>query len=564
MAVGASRAAHERLGRQPVGPRRASPTGLALDLWRGALLLATVLRFWLGPLFSTLLRRPSMHLSRGERVRIGLEELGLTYVKLGQFLAMRFDILPADVCRELMKLFERVPPVPFSKVQETIESELGRPLADLFPTFRVEPVATASVAQVHEAWTRTGERVAVKVQRPGIERIFASDMRNLFRVAAIVDALGLLGALSAVEYAREFAAWTERELDFVTEGRTAERLGASALVYERVPRIRWELTSRKVLTMDFIDGVSLNDVAYVLETEGPEGIAKRYPGLDVSLVANRVAFASLRQIFVTGFFHGDPHPGNILIRSDNTFAFIDFGIFGHLTDYLREQLTGAIENVAFGNIDRSFYFYAKLADPTVETDIRAFEREAKKVLRAWFEAVRDPQRPPAERHLGKYLGEITEALRHNRLRMSPETLLFWRSLHALDSTALRFGPYFDILTAMREFFERTRPSLVRRAIDAAAHPNRTAIVAELGQLSRQRLTALMRADGSRLRASLVLDEAPELRRSENRSARLGAAAIVALSLVTLVATQDPPAVRLAGALAMVLLAVASLAEVRRA
>jgi ubiquinone biosynthesis protein len=544
-------------------PRHARPSDLAIDLSRAALLLAKALRLWLGPLVSKLLRRPSMNLSRGERIREALQELGLTYVKLGQFLAMRFDILPADVCRELMKLFEDVHPVPFRRVQETIESEFDRPLDELFMTFEREPVATASVAQVHEARTRTGERVAVKVQRPGIERIFASDMRNLLRVAAIVDALGLLGELSAVEYAGEFASWTRRELDFVAEGRTAEHLGENALAYEGIPGIHWELTARRVLTMDFIDGVSLNSLAATLETEGLEGLAERYAGLDISVVARRVAFASLRQIFVKGFFHGDPHPGNVLIRADNTFTFIDFGIAGDLTDYLREQLTGAIENVALGDIDRSFYFYAKLADPTVETDLRAFEREAKTVLRAWYEAVRDPQRPPAERHLGKYLGEVTEALRTNRLRMSPETLLFWRSLHALDSTAQRFGSYFDILSALREFFEQTRPGLAHRALDAAAHPNRTAAVADLWQLSRQQLP-LVRRNVTRISSNLLLHEARKLRRSEDRNAKLAASAIVAISLVTVVAAHHEPAVRLAGTLALILLALAALAEVRRA
>jgi ubiquinone biosynthesis protein len=388
--------------------------------------------------------------------------MGLTYVKLGQFLAMRFDVVPPDVARELGRLFEDVAPLRTDVIHTLVEAELGAPIEELFACFRPSPVAAASVAQVHEAWTVDGRHVAVKVQRPGIERIFASDIRNLRRLARLADRLGLLGALSALEIVDEFSRWTAREFDFVTEAMTAERLRASALPYEHAPTIEWALTTRRVLTMQFLEGISLATLGGILDDGGFEELQRRLPWLDLPVLVHRVATACLRQIFVKGFFHGDPHPGNILVQEDNTVAFVDFGIFGELTDYHREQLAAMIESVALGDVDRSFRYYSALADPTADTDFASFEREGKAVLRRWYEAMHASDGAPGAKHLGRYAGEMTEVVRRHRLRLSPETLLFWRALHALDSTAVRIGERFDLLSELRGFFESIRPGFADR------------------------------------------------------------------------------------------------------
>src|SRR5688500_13199023 len=231
-------------------PRRET----ALDIRRAALPLWEGLKL----VMSLLLRRArGLPADYPKRVRRALERLGLTYLKLGQYLAMRLDLLPEELCEELSRLYEDVSPVGFGGVQATAEAELRGPLGQLFLSFKREPVAAASAAQVHEARTFSNERVAVKVQRPGIQPIFAADMRNLRRAAALADALGFSGTLSMKEIVGEFERWTARELDFLTEGRTAERLRHSATAHEVVPAIYWELTTSKVLTMQFVDGMSL-------------------------------------------------------------------------------------------------------------------------------------------------------------------------------------------------------------------------------------------------------------------------------------------------------------------
>ena len=221
-----------------------------------------------------------------------------------------------------------------------IETELGASLEEIFPRFDHEPIASASVAQVHAASTRRGDRVAVKVQRPGIEAVFAADMANLRLLAALADAMQLMGNL--LRYGRSsqcWKTWTRRELDFTLEGRTADQLRNSAIEGETVPRVYWEFSTRRVLTLEFIEGLSLSRVIDLVESEAVVELKRSLPNLDLRIVAHLLATALLHQLFVRGFFHGDPHPGNIIVLPDNTIAFVDFGIFGALSEYQRHILS---------------------------------------------------------------------------------------------------------------------------------------------------------------------------------------------------------------------------------
>ncbi|HJQ31339.1 MAG TPA: AarF/UbiB family protein [Pyrinomonadaceae bacterium] len=435
---------------------------LFLDVRRALLPLWLLLNFGLPPLLRYFLGLRQKDRDYPKNIRLALERLGLTYLKLGQFLAMRLDLVPQEVCQELAQLYEDVSPVPFEKVKAAVESELRAPLASLFPVFEREPVAAASVAQVHEARTRSNERVAVKIQRPGIGRIFAADLRNLRRIASLADRLRLFGTLSLKEVVDEFGEWTTRELDFITEGRTAERLRRNAAEYEVVPLIYWELTTRKVLTMEFIDAPSLAQVLSLAEQGRDEVIFARLPNLDFGRAGSNMAQACLRQLFVDGFFHGDPHPGNILILDGNRVAFVDFGIFGRLSDYQREVLAAYIESTAVGNLNQSVRNFLKLATPTEETDLRAFELEATGILRRWYESSRSPAATFKERAMGKYFGELLSAVRRHRLRMRVDTLIFWRALNSLDYSALTMSRHFDLLRELRKFFKQLRPGPAER------------------------------------------------------------------------------------------------------
>jgi ubiquinone biosynthesis protein len=407
--------------------------------------------------------------------------MGLTYLKLGQFLALRFDLLPKEVLAEMNNLFENVENVPFERIRQQIERELQRPLEEVYPVFDPVPVGAATVAQVHEAVTFRNERVAVKVQRPGIDRIFRADIRNLRKLSRLADLFHLGGAFVLTDVLDEFDQWTGRELSFRSEANTAERLRRSALPYEIIPRIYQDLSTDKMITMEFIQGLSLAKVIELKEEGGLEAVKERLPDLDLSLIGNRIANAVLRQLFITGFFHGDPHPGNIFIQNNNTVAFLDFGIFGEMNGEQLEILSGHLENIALGNINESFRYYAMQYQPTEDTDMIQFEKEGREVLRRWYLISIDPYAKAEDKHLGKVGSEMFDVIRRNKLKGTTSVLLFWRALYALDVSALKLAEYFDLMVEMKAFFIRIRPGLCERAISTAANRDTHEAIGRLGQ-----------------------------------------------------------------------------------
>jgi ubiquinone biosynthesis protein len=453
-----------------IDPGQSRSGGLLLDVGRLLLLLATAasVAFTFG-LSVAAGRRPTPEML-GARLRAALQRMGLTYVKLGQFMAMRFDILPEAICNQLAQLFDDVAPAPAPALKRALEHELGAPVERVFQSFDWEPMAAASVAQVHRATLPSGQAVAVKVQRPGVARIFAADMRNLVRLARLVDSMGLLGAQSIRDAVLEFERFTSRELDFMTEGRTAERVRENAGPNEYAPRIFWEYTTPRVLTMELISGHRLSDLIAAQGTHSPD-----LPDLDRA--ALNLAQACLRQLFVTGFFHADPHPGNIFVLDDGSICFVDFGIFGQLSPARRETFAAYIEDVAMGNLAGAYRHFMRLLIPTRETDHRRLRADIEAIFSRWRAASLDPDTPLRERHLGKYVGEFIAAIRVHKVRMSLDTLLFWRTLIVLDATALRFRDSFDLLAVMRQFFAETRPGLAERIL--AALQDRSAALAAL-------------------------------------------------------------------------------------
>lgn len=517
---------------------------LVVDLQRIVALLRTVIKYGADPLIRRVFRlRPRPPLV-AIRLRLALEELGLLYLKMGQYLSTRFDVLPSDVCQELNKLLENVPPTPFSAAKTLIETELQAPLPSLFSDFRENPIASASVAQVYEAWTVGGDRVAVKVQRPNIERFFAADMRNLKRIAVLMDTLGMLGSLSMKEIVDTFESWTARELDFRLEGYTAERLGANAVKGEIIPRVYWSLTTRRVLTLEFIEGISLARVVELLEQGDTEAIGSSLPRLDVKLVGHLLATAFLHQCFVTGFFHGDPHPGNLIVRADNSVAFIDFGIFGELSEYQRDVLLGHIENIALGNIPLSFHYYAKQAIPSSETNERQFAREGTAILQRWYESSRDPFATADQRHLGRYSAEMFDTVRRNHVRISTSTLLFWRALNVLASTAARLPEHFDLLAEMKSFFYSTRQGLGPQLLDSLTVLEYLGTPLSLVSSARRSLETL---DLLTLRGVGVsrIEESFDTEHSVTLATKCAAAAIIGLSLVVVSVSVINPRLRIA-------------------
>ena len=478
-----------------------------------------------------LLGRLVMHLPVRDRdsvrLRLTLERLGTTYLKLGQFLAMRFDLLPRPLCDELQKLFEHVPSLPFATIRGVIEQELGAPIAQLFADIDPQPIGSASIAQVHRATGLDGQKLAIKVQRPEIAEKLTADMRALGRLAAMIDRLGVFPGLSLSELVGEFAAFTQRELDFVREAATAMRLREHRTAHETVPRIHLGLSSSRVLAMDFIDGLSIAEAARLQAAGRHDLIAAKLPGFEPGVTLHHFAMASLHQLFGTGFFHADPHPGNILLLANNRIAFIDFGIFGNLNREKRELLMAYTESAATGDIGNAWYAFARLSTPTDRTDMRAYRQATAHHLSHWYQT--SLLRGETQPHIGELVGQLTDIMRRHHVRIDLETLLFWRAVIALDSSALTLCPEFDLAAEIRLYFAAARLSPAQRMLSVATDRIRIAALTSLLDIGPHAAAAVM-ATGSDERPLVIarrLDAAGN--RAGDRMARIAIGAVIVVA-----------------------------------
>jgi predicted unusual protein kinase regulating ubiquinone biosynthesis (AarF/ABC1/UbiB family) len=279
---------------------------------------------------------------RAIRIRTTALEMGGVLIKVGQFLSSRVDLLPAEYIEELALLQDEVPGVPFSDIRAVLERDLEAPLAELFARFDEAPLAAASLGQVHRAVLPTGEHVAVKVQRPGIEHVVEADLVSLRYIVSWIDRhTAISRRVDLKQVLREFEETLRVELDYVREGHHAERLSVSFAEVDRIaiPRIFWSHSAGRVLTMQYMAGTKVTEFA-ALEAQG----------ISRSLVAEVLMEAYLKQVLEIGFFHADPHPGNIFVRPGPVVVLLDFGMVGEITPQMRDN----IRRVFMGVIRRDF------------------------------------------------------------------------------------------------------------------------------------------------------------------------------------------------------------------
>src|SRR3989338_4756219 len=279
-----------------------------------------------------------------DQLTAAFEELGGSFVKLGQLLSIRPDLVPESYCQAFRRLRDTVAPFPFSDVQSTIKHELGHDIQDLFTSFDKVPLAAASISQVHRATLKSGEKVVVKVQRPGIQGIMETDIDLMYFIAKKLEKHEIASFIDPVGICQEFEAYTKNELDFVLEARNIDRFAGDFknVSHIIIPRVYCELTTRRIVVIEYIDGVEL------LRIDKKK--------VDKSLITQRLVKAGMKMIFEDGFFHADPHQGNILIKRNMDLAFIDFGIIGSLTEGMHARLAdlfiavidGDVENIAEG------------------------------------------------------------------------------------------------------------------------------------------------------------------------------------------------------------------------
>lgn len=366
--------------------------------------------------------------ARPEALVAVIRDLGPVAVKFGQILAMRSDLLGPEWIRALATLQDRVPSLPFEQIRPLVEDTLGNSLDDCFASFDPEPIAAASIAQVHTATLLSGERVIVKVRRPGIERTVDADLRLLRRLARTLEQrLPEIARLKPDELLRYFAESLEREMDLSAEGRASDSIGAYLADQQvRTARFEWELTGHNVNVQERMEAIPATDLATARER-----------GIDLTVVSRRYARAVLRMIVFNGQFHADPHPGNVLIYPDGTIAFIDFGAVGTLLPRRREELVRlglaiAAEDPA-GVVDVLIIW---AGDPQV--DRTRLEFEVASLIDEFRNIVLE------QIDLTRIFAQVFGLLRDFRLALPPDLALVLRTLLTAEGFVRRIDPGFDI------------------------------------------------------------------------------------------------------------------------
>ena len=377
---------------------------------------------------------------RAVRLREALEELGPIFVKFGQVLSTRPDLLPDDIAIELAKLQDQVAPFPGERAREIVAEAYGEPLEEHFSSFSSEPVASASVAQVHYATLCDGTPVAVKVLRPGIEKIIAHDLKLLYTLADLAVRFWSEGRrLRPREVVDQFSRHLEDELDMMREAANASQLRSnfadSELLY--VPEIHWDHTRRQVLVMERIEGIVISDVE-----------ALHAAGIDMRRLAHNGVEIFFTQAFRDGFFHADMHPGNIFVTPEGQYRAVDFGIMGILNDVDKRYLA---ENfLAFFNRDYRAVADAHLRARWVPADTRADEFEA--AIRTVCEPIF--ARPISEISFGRLLVRLFQTARRFDMEVQPQLVLLQKTLLNIEGLGRRLYPQLDLWETAKPFLER--------------------------------------------------------------------------------------------------------------
>jgi ubiquinone biosynthesis protein len=383
--------------------------------------------------------KPKKERKHEEKLRRTLERLGPTFIKFGQMLSVRPDLLPRHYIKELEKLQDEVRPFAFEQVKSTIEKELQKPLYDIFRSFDKKPIAAASISQVHQAILRTGEKVAVKVQRPNIQKQMFSDIDILRVLARIVEKhFPKTRSYEPLQVVSEFEAWTKKELNFLTEANNAIRFrnNFTNSPTVRIPKVFTDYTTEKILITEFINGIELHKV---------DELKKK--GINVGIALENGFNALLKQVFEDGFFHADPHPGNILVMDDATIAFVDFGIVGHFDDKLKGLAVDMLSGILNQDADSVVETLLELGT-TGEVDRDALKEDVREII--------DPLQymKVSEEHLSTIIEELVGLASKHHIQISPSFVLFGKTIVTLEGVALEYDPNFPIIEKARPFLEK--------------------------------------------------------------------------------------------------------------
>ena len=378
-------------------------------------------------------------LSVPKRVRHTIEQLGPTFIKLGQMLSTRPDLLPPEYIEELSQLLDAAPPVSSEEILAALERELGAPAADVFAHFETAPLASASIGQAHRAVLKSGDRVIVKVRRPGIEPIVEADLDLLARQARFLEnRLAIAREYRLRALVDEFSYTLREELDYRNEGRNADRLRHNSARDERVivPRVYWDWTTREVITLQEVQGVKLTQLELL-----------RSEGYDLPRIAETIVDAYLKQVFVDGFFHADPHPANILV-CDGQIGWIDLGMMGQLMPDSKTLMADLLTHTLNQDVEQITQTLLRLGAVGQQADASTLSRDIQRLLHRYYGLALE------EMQVADFMGDMMAVAFRHHIRLPADLAMLARGVVVLEGVARSLDPQFVLVDRVRPFVQK--------------------------------------------------------------------------------------------------------------
>lgn len=374
-----------------------------------------------------------------ERLRLVFEELGPTFIKFGQILSTRADMLPIDYIKELEKLQDGVEPVDFAYIEKIIEESYGKPKEEVFKYVAEKSLGSASIAQVHRAILKSGEEIVLKVKKPGIDHIIELDTAILYNIAMIIEKrIPELEYYNPVKIVNEFSATIRRELDFTREGRNNDivRTNFRAEKDFIVPKIYWEYTTKNILAMEYILGETLSEFMEKSDKNSRKDFATR--GANIFL----------KQILEDGFFHADPHPGNIFIVNKKEIAFIDYGMVGILDEESQENLAEILAGVVLRDSEKILAGFEKFGSLPDELNRKALKAEINELLDKYYNVTLK------NINIGKLMDELYQVVIRHKIYIPATFFLVGKTLMTIDGIARTLYPDFDMAEISKPFVKK--------------------------------------------------------------------------------------------------------------
>lgn len=380
------------------------------------------------------------HMTTAQRARMALADLGPTFIKLGQVLSTRPDLIPLEFVKELQKLQDDVPAFPSDEAVKIVSAQFNKPIDEIFLSFSEEPIAAASIAQVHKAILKNGQPVAVKIQRPKINHTIETDISILYDLAGLVEKYfpesELYNPKAIVD---EFAKTIRSELDFIREGRNIDRFWNyfknDNTIY--LPKVYWELTTTSVLIMEFIDGEKVSEIDFTQRKD-----------LDRKIIARNGAMVTLKMIFELGLFHADPHPGNIFVIKNNVIAPLDFGMVGRLDDQTKNYLRNLLLAIVEKNINKIIKIFIEAEVIDESKDTRLLRIDLNDFIDTYYGI------PLNQLEIEKLFGNLIEVLRRHRITVLTDIVLMSKALATIESVGRGLDPNFNLMTLVEPYAKK--------------------------------------------------------------------------------------------------------------